>query len=122
MNLFTVDELMRSRRYFVIDPGFEDFDSHHSLVGDALIRDAGLLKKEILVLASNKLELSLKRQEDKTVPFFATPCYTNNLKPLPADRENVLADSFMEELRKLFQTYDITERDVLLIHLSLIHI
>ena len=43
---------MSSRRYFVIDPGFEDFDSHHSVVGDALIREAGPLKKEILVLAS----------------------------------------------------------------------
>jgi len=113
---------MSSRRYFVIDPGFEDFDSHHSVVGDALTRDAGLLKKEILVLASNKLELSLKRQEDKVVPFFATPCYTNNLKPLPAERENALADSFMEELRKLFQAYDITERDVLLIHTGFSHL
>jgi hypothetical protein len=88
---------MSSRRYFVIDPGFEDFDSHHSVVGDALVRDAERLKKEILVLASNKLELSLERQEDKIVPFFATPCYTNNLKPLPADRENALAENFMEE-------------------------
>lgn len=113
---------MSSRRYFVIDPGFEDFDSHHSVVGDALIRDAGLLKQEILVLASNKLELSFKHQDDKIVPFFATHCYTNNLKPLPADRENVLADSFMEELRKLFQTYDITERDVLLIHTGFSHL
>jgi glycosyltransferase involved in cell wall biosynthesis len=113
---------MRSRRYFVIDPGFEDFDSHHSVVGDALIKDAERLKKEILVLASNKLELSLKRYEDKIVPFFSTPCYTNNLKPLPADRENALAASFMEELRKLFQTYDITERDVLLIHTGFSHL
>ena len=113
---------MSSRRYFVIDPGFEDFDSHHSVVGDALIREAGPLKKEILVLASNKLELSLKRYEDKIVPFFATPCYTNNLNPLPADRENALADNFMEELSKLFQTYDINQQDVLLIHTGFSHL
>ncbi|MAI64515.1 MAG: hypothetical protein CL600_06510 [Alteromonas sp.] len=113
---------MKSRRYFVIDPGFEDFDSHHSVVGDALIRDAERLKKEILVLASNKLELSLKRYEDKIVPFFSTPCYTNNLKPLPADRENALAENFMEELRKLFQVYNIAERDILLIHTGFSHL
>lgn len=113
---------MSSRRYFVIDPGFEDFDSHHSVVGDALIRDAERLKKEILVLASNKLELSLARQEDKIVPFFATPCYTNNLKPLPADRENALAENFMEELTKLFKTYDINHRDVFLIHTGFSHL
>lgn len=113
---------MSSRRYFVIDPGFEDFDSHHSVVGDALIRDAERLKKEILVLASNKLKLTLKRQEDKTVPFFATPCYTNNLKPLPADKENALAENFMEELRKLFQTFNINHQDVLLIHTGFSHL
>lgn len=113
---------MSSRRYFVIDPGFEDFDSHHSVVGDALIRDAERLKKEIFVFTSNKLELSLARQEDKFVPFFATPCYTNNLKPLPADRENALAENFMEELRKLFQTYDINNQDILLIHTGFSHL
>ena len=113
---------MSSRRYFVIDPGFEDFDSHHSVVGDALIRDAERLKKEIFVFTSNKLELSLARQEDKFAPFFATPCYTNNLKPLPADRENVLAENFMEELTKLFQTYDINHRDVFLIHTGFSHL
>lgn len=113
---------MSSRRYFVIDPGFEDFDSHHSVVGDALIRDAERLKKEMFVLASNKLELSLARQEDKIIPFFATPCYTNNLKPLPADRENALAENFMEELRKLFQTYDINNQDILLIHTGFSHL
>ena len=113
---------MSSRRYFVIDPGFEDFDSHHSVVGDALIRDAERLKKEIFVFTSNKLELSLARQEDKFAPFFATPCYTNNLKPLPADRENALAENFMEELRKLFQTYDINNQDILLIHTGFSHL
>tara|TARA_B100000700_G_scaffold285871_1_gene340232 strand:- start:3613 stop:4818 length:1206 start_codon:yes stop_codon:yes gene_type:complete len=113
---------MSSRRYFVIDPGFEDFDSHHSVVGDALIRDAERLKKEILVLASNKMELISERQEDKVVPFFSTPCYTNNLKPLPADRENALAKNFMEELKKLFHIYNINCQDILLLHTGFSHL
>lgn len=113
---------MSSRRYFVIDPGFEDFDSHHSVVGDSLLKDAERLKKEIVVLASNKIELTSERQQNKIVPFFSTPCYTNNLKPLPADRENALAKNFMEELKQLFRIYNINRQDILLIHTGFSHL
>jgi glycosyltransferase involved in cell wall biosynthesis len=113
---------MSSRRYFVIDPGFEDFDSHHGVVADALKRKAELLTKDILVLASNKIELVSEDQEGKIIPFFSTPCYTNNLKPLPADRENTLAENFMGELKKLIHNYDVSHQDVLVMHTGFSHL
>ena len=51
---------MASIRYFLIDPGFEDFDSHHGSVAETLIGDASSTRKTVTVLASKKLSDSVK--------------------------------------------------------------
>lgn len=113
---------MASIRYFLIDPGFEDFDSHHSSVAEALIRDAESPRETITVLASRKLRSSVKKLEGNIIPFFSTPCYTNNLNPLPAIRENELAQKFQNELSDLFLLYNINQNDVIVLHTAFSHL
>lgn len=113
---------MASIRYFLIDPGFEDFDSHHSSVAETLIGDSSSTGKVVTVLASTKLSDSVKKLKGKIIPFFTTPCYTNNLEPLPAIKENELAEKFQTELSDLFRLYNINQNDVIVLHTAFSHL
>ena len=113
---------MASIRYFLIDPGFEDFDSHHGSVAETLIGDASSTRKTVTVLASKKLSDSVKNLKGKIIPFFTTPCYTNNLEPLPAFKENELAEKFQAELSDLFRRYNINQNDVIVLHTAFSHL
>ncbi len=113
---------MTSTRYFVIDPGFEDFDSHHGIVAEALIRQGSSIDRIVTVIASQKLKQSLDGLEGRVKPIFETPCYTNNLKPLSPDKENELAEIFQRELSNLFQSYAINRTDVVIFHTGFSHL
>ena len=113
---------MADSRYFVIDPGFEDFDSHHGVVAEALLQYSHSRGRPVKVLASQKLATSLKDVEGKIIPFFATPCYTNNLEPLPAAKENQLAEDFQRELSRFFLKFNINEDDVVVLHTGFSHL
>ena len=49
---------MANSRYFVIAPGFEDFDSHHGIVAEALIRQGISIDRTVTVIASKKLTVA----------------------------------------------------------------
>lgn len=113
---------MAESRYFLIDPGFEDFDSHHGVVAEALIRDVISNGDTITVFASQKLVSPVGGLEKTITPFFSTPCYTNDLKPLAAAKENELAERFQAELSDIFLRYKINKNDVVVVHTGFSHL
>ena len=101
----------------VIDPGFEDFNSHHATVNDSLLfhfQENGL---QLTVLAAKKLDRSITSNlKPQCISYFTVPCYTNNLKPLPKEKEQQLAESFADELADAFNGRLINLDSILVLH------
>lgn len=109
-------------RFVILDPGFEDISSHHANVNRQLHLSAQAKHIDVLILASKKYISSehLPMQElafqQSVLPHFATPCYTNNLKPLGVKQEQMLSQQFSAELHQAYRNNLIQNTDTLLIH------
>jgi len=109
-------------RFVLLDPGFEDISSHHANVNRQLHISAQSKHVDLLILASKKYIASkyLPMQEQtfqrSVLPYFNTPCYTNNLKPLSVSQEQMLSQQFCTELHQAYQNKLIQSCDTLLIH------
>jgi glycosyltransferase involved in cell wall biosynthesis len=104
----------------VLDPGFDDFCSHHASVNASiskhLLTAAG--EYSLRILTAKKLAPSNIAAVDAKlyVPFFTTPCYTNRLKPLDRSREQQLAEGFAAELNSAFEQHLIEPNSCLVLH------
>jgi hypothetical protein len=103
----------------VLEPGYEDNNSHHVNVNQQLIKACEQASLTIRILASHSLDLPTKIDElipDTVISFFNTPCYTNNLKPLDCAQEQMLANKFCTELQQAQNEGLISSSDNLLMH------
>ncbi|BBO26369.1 hypothetical protein AltI4_07570 [Alteromonas sp. I4] len=85
----------------VIDPGFEDLHSHHANVNEGLHLYFNNQKATSLcTLASTRIKLTTDESliPKHVQPHFSTPCYTNRLRPLDSEQEQLLAEQFAREL------------------------
>ncbi|WP_158966964.1 hypothetical protein [Paraglaciecola sp. L3A3] len=109
-------------QFVLLDPGFEDISSHHANVNRQLYLHAKKADVALTILAAKKLVPSKLVQSEDSVfqqsikPWFKTPCYTNNLKPLDVIQEQALAQQFCNELEIAIKDNIIQSNDTLLIH------
>jgi glycosyltransferase involved in cell wall biosynthesis len=109
-------------RFVIFDPGFEDMSSHHANVNRQLSVSADKNNHSLTILVANKYCPTHQVQNEgnafqqQLVPYFNTPCYTNNLKPLSVTQEQTLSQQFCAELHQAYQNNLIQSADTLLIH------
>jgi glycosyltransferase involved in cell wall biosynthesis len=109
-------------RFVLLEPGFNDMSTHHANVNRQLYLATGKADITLAILASKIFtpsespEVQEKAFQQSVVPWFTTPCYTNNLKPLSVSQEQVLAQQFCKELHAAHRDNFIQNTDTLIIH------
>tara|TARA_B100000700_G_C15062130_1_gene866576 strand:+ start:979 stop:3291 length:2313 start_codon:yes stop_codon:yes gene_type:complete len=103
-----------SRRWIVIDPGFEHQDSHHMVVNNQIV--AACADDEIVIVAGKNLEPSAIKLDAEIIPFFDINLYPVNYHNLPHAEYIEIRDNFTEKLLSFFSTIELNENDCLIIH------
>ena len=104
-------------RIVLLDPGFEDNNSHHASVNAALAQATEHKQYSLTILASRKYDQNLSTDSTKAIiPWFNTPCYINQLKALEANKELQIAQQFCDELKKASEQGHIAYNDTIILH------
>jgi glycosyltransferase involved in cell wall biosynthesis len=104
----------------VIDPGYEHPHAHHQTVNFLINRALQAAGAEVVVLASDKLDQSARRDAVlagvNVISHFSTPCYPPDAESLSRIQHDVLSKSFSRELINLFETGLLQGNEHLLLH------
>ncbi|MBB67412.1 MAG: hypothetical protein CMP19_07765 [Rickettsiales bacterium] len=103
-----------SRRWIVIDPGFEHQDSHHMVVNNQIV--SACSDDNVVIVSGKNLEHSTVDLNAEIIPFFDINLYPVNYHNLPNAEYIEIRDNFSQKLLSLFNSIELNQNDCLIIH------
>lgn len=106
-----------TQRYFIIDPGFEHFDSHHWVVNELIshaIESTAI--KELIIFANQNLEESQNTTFAKIIKHFTVNLYPRDYHDLPHEEYKALVTLIQSQITSALSSYDIAKGDVIVVH------
>ena len=103
-----------SRRWLVIDPGFEHKDSHHMVVNSQIV--SACSDDEVIIVAGKSLNCGNLGLNAKVIPFFDINLYPVNYHNLPNNEYVAIRELLRSKLREFFKGFDLSDGDCLIVH------
>lgn len=103
-----------SRRWIIIDPGFEHQDSHHMVVNSQIVFASG--DEKVIILAGKNYEGSNIPFNAEVIPFFDINFYPVNYHNLDHNEYTKITEKLNRQLLNFFSSFELLEDDCLIIH------
>ncbi|MFZ8201880.1 glycosyltransferase family 4 protein [Alteromonas portus] len=103
-----------SKRWIIIDPGFEHQDSHHMVVNSQIVSACD--NEEVIIVAGKTLERENTPLNAEIIPFFDINLYPQNYHDLPNSDYYNIRNQFIKKLNEFFQKFELCENDCIVIH------
>lgn len=103
-----------SKRWIIIDPGFEHQDSHHMIVNSQIISACD--NEEVIIVAGKNFERENTSLNAEIIPFFDINLYPENYHDLANDKYYNIRNQFVKKLNEFFRNLELCEHDCIVIH------